>query len=119
MFHALARFNANLLVSSIPANRSNQAWRQLYRVLDHSRAASAANRAQLPQFLQQIQDFATQFAKMQSQRHDADYDPLETFTRSDVLQLIHETTLAIEGFNRTRALDRRAFAILVLFRLRT
>ncbi len=119
MFHALARSNANLLVGSTPAKRSNQAWRQLYRALDHSQAARATGRQELLQFPQDIQDFAAQFVKMQSQRHNADYDPLETFSRSDVLQLILETTLAIDGFNRARTLDRRAFAVLVLFRLRT
>ena len=107
MFHALARSNANLLVGSTRANRSDQAWRQLYRALDHSPAASAARGQQMAKFPQEIQDFAGQFVKMQSQRHTADYDPLETFSRSDVLQVIQETTLAIEGFNRATTLDKR------------
>jgi len=42
-----------------------------------------------------------------------------TFSKSEVLQLIRETSFAIDGFNRAKTLDRRAFAILVLFRART
>ena len=119
MFHALARSNANLLVGATPAKRSNRAWRQLYRALDHSQAAKAVNRNELPHFPQDIQDFAVQFAKMQSHRHTADYDPMGTFSKSEVIQLILETNLAIEGFSRAKTLDRKAFAILVLFRPRT
>ena len=119
MFHALARSNANLLVGATPSKRSNRAWRQLYRALDHSQAAKSANRQELLQFPQDIQDFAVQFAKMQSHRHTADYDPMGSFSKSEVLQLILETSLAIDGFNRANSLDRRAFAVLALFRART
>ena len=69
-------------------------------------------------FPQGIRDFARQFVKMQDIRNKADYDPLESFTRSVVLQLIQETRAAIEVFENVPSRDRRAFAVFVLFKLR-
>ena len=111
------------LAGSTPASRSNQAWRQLYRALDHAQVKRTCTnnpgKARLALFPQEIQDFADQFVTMQSQRHLADYDPLERFSRSDVLQLIHQSDTAISDFNRAANPDRRAFAVLVMFKLRT
>ena len=46
------------------------------------------------------------------------YDPVATFTRSEVLQLIEETEKTIKQFELTTTGDRRAFAIYVLLRFR-
>ena len=69
-------------------------------------------------FPQGIQDFADQFVRMQGERHLADYDPLEQFSRSDTSQLIEETKTAITEFRQVDRSDRRAFAVFVLFDLR-
>ena len=69
-------------------------------------------------FPQAIRDFARQFVKMREIRNKADYDPLEPFTRSGVLQFIQETKAAIKDFEDVPGRDRRAFAVFVLFKLR-
>ncbi len=55
---------------------------------------------------------------LQAQRHMADYDPLEQFSRSSVSQLVEETKSAITEFQTVDSDDRRAFAVFVLFDLR-
>jgi len=55
---------------------------------------------------------------MQAQRHMADYDPMEQFSRSSVAQLLEETKSAITEFETVDNDDRRAFAVFVLFDLR-
>ena len=69
-------------------------------------------------FPQEVQDFADQFVKMQGERHLADYDPLEEFSRSFVSHLIEETKVTITDFQRVERSERRAFAVFVLFDLR-
>ena len=66
-----------------------------------------------------IRKFGESFADMQRQRHAADYDPEAIFSRSDVLQLIDETDKTITQFENATTRDRRAFAIYVLFKLRS
>ena len=59
-------------------------------------------------FPQEIQDFADQFVRMQRERHLADYDPFEHFSRSTVSQFIEETKAAIAQFNRV---DRSDYSV--------
>ena len=120
LFHNLASCGANHLIGSTPSRRSSGAWRQTYRALDHGRAKQqcTSNPAILQRFPQEIQDFAAQFIKMQGRRHLADYDPFETVTRSEVLQLIEETKTAIVRFDAGNRPDRAAFSAFVLFRSR-
>ena len=72
----------------------------------------------MQKFPAEIQDFGDKFVDMQKQRHLADYDPVGTFTRSEVLQLIEETEKTIKQFELTTTGDQRAFAIYVLLRFR-
>lgn len=65
-----------------------------------------------------IQDFANQFVAMQLKRHEADYDPYARFTKSAVGQDIRDTELAIAKLAKAPTRDRRAFAALVLFKVR-
>ena len=69
-----------------------------------------------------IRRFGDLFVYMQRLRHIADYDPdpetEEDFTRDRALQLISETSRTITDFQSADAIDRRAFAAFVLFRLR-
>ena len=122
LFHALAACCADTLIGSSPRTRSQQAWRQTYRALDHGPAKERCARREIEQFPQDIQDFAASFVKLQGRRHTADYDPLPDrgsgFYRSDVLKLIGEVEEMIGVLNAASDLDRRAFAALVLFRLR-
>ena len=119
LFHTLASNCADLLVGSRSSTRTKQAWRQLYRALDHGqvkkRCTESRARQVLRMFPQEIQDFADQFVRMQRERHLADYDPLEHFSRSTVSHHIEETKAAITEFHQVDRSDRRAFAVFVLF----
>ena len=123
MFHALATCCADMLVGASRANRSQQAWRQTYRSLEHGHAKNqCANQGMMGRFPQPIQDFARLFVHMQRRRHIADYDPEPTqefaFTREKVLQFVEEVARTISDFQNVDTGDRRAFSIFVLLRFR-
>lgn len=122
LFHTLASNCANTLVGEKSSTRTRQAWRQMYRALDHywvkRRCTDRRPKRVLTRFPQEIQDFADQLVRMQRVRHLADYDPLEHFSRSAVAQFIEETKTAIAEFRQVSRDDRRAFAVFVLFDLR-
>ena len=119
IFHVLAACGANLLVGTTRAHRSQPAWRQTYRALEHRQAKNQCNiRQVMSRFPADIQAFGEQFVAMQVRRHEADYDPLATFSRSTVQQWIDETEKVIDLFQKTQRLDRCAFAVFVLFKLR-
>ena len=118
LFHALARCCANALVGNRRATRSQPAWRQVYRALEHGPARQRCSSQDMNKFPLRIQEFAEKFVEMQRERHAADYDPEANFSRSDVIQWIEEAGRTIARFNRASAKDRRAFAVYVLFRNR-
>lgn len=119
MFHALARCTANTLVGTASSNRSQAAWRQTYRALEHGHARNQCGRqAIMSRFPSEIQSFGETFVIRQWHRHDADYDPDVRFSRSFVMQIIDETEAAITDFESVQARDRRAFSIYVLLRTR-
>ena len=53
--------------------------------------------SEISQFPDRICDFAGTFVDLQRQRHDADYNPQATFTRSDTLSAIGRAEDAIKG----------------------
>ncbi len=122
LFHALANCCADMLAGSTRANRSQRAWRQTYRALEHGHAKNqCVNQSVMNRFPPEIQDFGEEFADMQVLRHIADYDPdpEDPFTRAGVLEHIEDSEQAIHELENTTAADRRAFAIHVLLRLRS
>ena len=120
LFHCLATCNANMLVGGPGANRSQPAWRQAYRGLQHGTARQRCERQNIIiKFPDEIQDFAERFVDMQQKRHEADYDPDATFSKSDVIQDITDAEDVIHCFNSVPVRDRRAFAVYVLLPLRT
>ena len=120
MFHALALSCANLLAGSTLANRSQPAWRQVYRALEHNHAKNQCNSpSTMSRFPSEIRNFGQLFILMQIQRHSADYDPDARFSRFEVTRLIEETERTIAGFKRVPRVDQRAFAIYVLLRSRS
>ena len=122
LFHTLASDCADLLVGGRSSTRTKQAWRQMYRALDHGQVkrqcAERRPKRVLARFPQEIQEFADQFVRMQRERHLADYDPFEHFSRSSVSQFIEETKSAVAEFEKADRDDRRAFAVFVLVDLR-
>ena len=109
-----------MLVGGPGANRSQPAWRQAYRALQHGTARQRCERQSIiTKFPESVQDFAERFADMQKKRHYADYAPDATFFKSDVIQDITDAEDVIRCFNSVPARDRRAFAVYVLLPLRT
>ena len=119
MFHTLARCGADLLAGATRAGRSQPAWEQTYRALEHGHARNQCrNQSMVSRFPLDIQDFAEHFVEMQRYRHYADYAPITDFERFRVAQLVGLTERTINLFNGMPTRDRRAFAIYVLFRTR-
>jgi hypothetical protein len=120
IFHFLARECADLLIGGESAHRSDQAWRQVYRSLEHGHAHTRCkDRAMTRLFPKEIEDFASAFVTMQDRRHDADYDPMARFSKSEV----QDGRLLVEGaignFRTVAVQHRRAFCAYVLLRKRT
>ena len=67
----------------------------------------------------EIRDFAALFDNLQGKRHDADYNPVATFHKSEIESDIAEAHSAITAFEATPIEHRRAFAAHVLFRARS
>jgi uncharacterized protein (UPF0332 family) len=119
LFHTLAKSCADLMVGGDGAVRSEAAWGQVYRALEHAFAKNACkNSTLISQFPKEIQDFANMFVQMQEKRHRADYDPNEKFLKSAVANDISGVEVAIDDFYKAPISDRRAFATLVLFKMR-
>lgn len=119
LFHCLARECADLLVGGTGASRSKPAWRQAYRALEHGFAKSQCIKKDVVRkFPKKIEDFANTFATMQVKRHDADYDPSASFTKSEVWTDIAIVEQAIKDFKSEQARHRRAFCIHVLLKER-
>ena len=117
LFHGLAEccadefFNRN--------SRGQPGWVRIYRALNHGRAREACQaRKDIQPFCDEIRDFATRIVDLQDQRHQADYDPVATFRKSEVQRLIVDMRAVLDGFERADHGERRAFAALVLFRAR-
>ena len=119
MFHALARQSADMLVGATRGSRSQRAWLQAYRSLEHGLAFTQCKRPIIRRFPGEIQRFGERFVYNQRMRRDADYNPDVSYARYQVLQLIDDTERVVFDFERADAVDKRAFAVYVLFRSRT
>ena len=115
MFHALAKECADTIAGA-GRDRSQAAWVQVYRALEHGVAKNACRQARNKGFPLQIVHFAELFAALQDERHAADYDPLSFYSRADVTPLVADAAQAIADFGRAARADRRAFVALVLLR---
>ena len=119
LFHALALACANALAGASPATRDQSAWRRAYRALEHGYAKNQCNnKSAMSDFPEDIQNFGSLFVYMQDRRHSADYDPIESFMRIDVIQRIESVEDALTRFRNVPASDLRRFAIYVLLRNR-
>lgn len=120
LFHFLARECADLLIGGRGAARSLEAWRQVYRALDHGEVRSKCkNTTILKKFPHAIQRFAGNFIELQKKRHDADYDPFARFAKDDVEQMILLAKEMMEKFRAVPVSDRRAFCAYLLFKTRS
>ena len=104
-----------MLVGGAGAKRSEKAWRQTYRALQHGPAGKRCEHQNIGWFPDEIQDLANVFADSQKKRHSADYDPHAAFSKREVVQSIDEAEAVIRRFKDVSAKDRRAFAVYLLF----
>lgn len=119
LFHTLAACGANLLIGGTKSTRSNEAWRQVYRALEHGFAKNTCRNGEIiSKFPKGIEDFANMFVAMQEKRHKADYDPTVSFSKSAVRQDINAAEEAMHAFEVEHRRDRCAFAAYVLFKNR-
>ena len=121
LFHCLATSCADMIVGGTRSNRSQPAWRQAYRALQHGHARQRCERPNIiAKFPDEIQDFAKLFVDMQKKRHSADYDPDATYSpvmvffKSNIIQDIFVAENVIHRFSKTPLRDRRAFAVYIL-----
>jgi hypothetical protein len=111
---------ADGFVGGAAADRSNPAWRQVYRSVDHGHSKQQfKNTRVMSRFPVALQDFGNLFVDLQAARHSADYDPTYRCLRSDVHAMINAAEAAIRGFRTAPAKDRRALAAWILLRDRT
>ena len=118
MFHCLARCCADTLIGTRASRRSERAWSQTYRALEHGATKTACQRNIVSRFPEDIKDFANVFVTLQGKRHKADYGPFENLTKLDVIGNISAARDAIQRLEWSPIKDRRAFAAYVLFKYR-
>lgn len=118
LFHCVAAAGADLLVGGKQSDRSERAWRQAYRALNHGRAKNRCKeiigKKKQMGFPAELEDVAAEFVNLQRTRHRADYDPAEPFTKTDVLQTIRVAERAMAKFTQADRRDRRAFVVYML-----
>ncbi len=119
LFHALCRCCADALAGATPARRRRPGWLLIYRSLEHTAARSRlANQSEMAAFPPEIRYFGLLFAALQRQRHWADYNPAQDFSRPNVLLIITRAEQAIRGLEQCAAADRRDLSLYILFRPR-
>jgi len=95
LFHALATLCADSLVG--PSKHNSEAWRRIYRGIDHGRAKDEFRRADVRSMHANMARIAPAFIQLQDARHAADYDPVNTLSRRSEAEAfigIAETALA-------------------------
>jgi hypothetical protein len=118
LFHAMAKDAADVLVG-VGAARPDNAWTQAYRALQHGEAKNACLQVRRLGFPAGIVACAEAFVLLQERRHSADYDPNHRVVRADALSAIGYAQSAIEALISAPRKDRKAFAVLLLFRKRS
>ena len=119
MFHALARNGADMLVGTGPELRASSSWRHVYRGLEHLQAREICQNAKImKEFPESIRDFGKIFVVMQQNRHEADYNPHERFTKASVTSNINDADRVIKNFKNADDKSRRKFSTLILFKRR-
>lgn len=112
------------MVGATKKKRSNGAWLQVYRHLEHNYARSQCaptdngKKITFKKFPKAVQDFASTFVTMQSKRHDADYDPFAKFKLSAVKADLASAQAAIDKFEAVPLIHKNAFAAWVLLKVR-
>ena len=119
VFHALAKHCADYLTHS--ASRDSEEYARIYRSLEHGQLRTALSQVQIKKSktLLHIMEIA---AKLQTERHNADYSPPQTFifTAVSVQELLELARLAIDEIEKLRrkSEERQTLAVCLMFRER-
>jgi len=110
MFHCVAKAYADTLNGATKSTRNDRAWLQAYRSLSHTQVFSFCKRKDIQKdFSPEMNNFRKIFNRFQIKRNNADYNPKETFYRSQVLIDIDHAEDAITDFKGAKFLERKAF----------
>ena len=115
--HALTASNAEVLIGRPHDQLTTEAWVRIYRRLDHNHARTQL-RHNRHNFSADARTFADLFVDLQNERHNADYNPLATFTPQTATTWLSKTEAATTDFLRTSPSERASIAILTLIRTR-
>ena len=117
VFYALCGNTADCFIGASETERSERAWRQAFRALDHGFVRNQCkNQRVMAAFPPEIQLFAGSFIWLQEQRHAADYDPSITLDIDDAQNCLNRATQAVAALAKTSLKDRRDFAAWVTLR---
>ena len=116
-FHALTASNADVLIGPPSDQLTTEAWIRIYRRLDHSHARDRL-RQNLHNFSADARTFADLFLDLQNERHNADYNPLASFTPQTATTWLSKTQAAITDFLQASTRERASIAVLTLIRTR-
>lgn len=117
LFDGLARAAADVLVGKSKSKRQAPGWRRVYRALDHGRAREELKKvSREPARSAAARRFADEFTKAQERRYRADYDPVASFTRQEVLAAIANAEAALEALDHLAAEERLELATRLLFK---
>ena len=113
MFHALCQSNADTLVGDAATGNNAELWARAYRALDH-RPAKNRLASYTSEGAPALSGFASLFGDLQSQRHDADYNPRRMFLRSQVIAIIDQAEAETQALYNMPIPQRRALAVHLL-----
>ncbi len=122
LFHQLSKECANFVVGTNP---SDDCWCRVYRSLGHNTTKNACL-ALLSEAKKQktggetlpdnVGTFVSAFLNMQSERQDADYNPLKNFYKSSTQRDIDVARKAISALQDATKEEKKRLLILTLFR---
>lgn len=118
IFHAAAKCCADALIGPDSVDRTERAWLQVYRSLDHGTAAKRCKRHEIDGFPAEIGSFADAFASMQVKRHSCDYDPTHKVARTDVMAELRTVKTVIDDLEKAPIKHKRAFAAFLVINIR-
>jgi hypothetical protein len=118
LFHALAELCADSLIGV--TKHTSEAWRRVYRGLDHGPAKSELNQREMRQLHPNVDRIAAAFLQLQEARHKADYDPASDLRRrSDAEAFVAIAETAISDLDALPLDIRQEFAARLLFKKRS
>jgi uncharacterized protein (UPF0332 family) len=118
VFHCLAHDAADMLIGSKGADRSQKAWIQVYRSLQHNKAWERCAKVKTLTFPDTIKDFAYAFRSLQHKREAADYDPECKLSKQQVVIDIEYARQVIADYKAENKKHRRAFGAFMLLEKR-